>query len=164
MINVRFRYSYDGSRNRNKGGNVMFNQDEIIQILKRYQATFPELARRLNISRDQNSEFSKFLFSLVDKGVIFMTPERAFFAPIFEESVQGILRLNVRGFGFIDLEDERSIFIAPTSTNTAMDGDEVIAEVFKDPSKPGQFQGVIREVLKRSRTEFVGRVMKFGDN
>ncbi len=141
----------------------MFKKDVLIRILSQGQATFPKLARKLGIPRDKNREFSKQLFTLVKKGEIFQTQDRQYYLPEFVDEIVGSIRLNPRGFGFVEQEDKDSIFIAGPNTNTAMNNDEVRIKVFPDPEKDDKLQGVVVEVLKRSRETFVARTKMFGD-
>lgn len=142
----------------------MFKKEKLLNILKGKTWSFRDLVRKMYIDRKDNKDFSRFLMDLVRSGEIFMTPSREYYCPDIKETITGIIRVNARAFGFIDLEDERSIFVAPNNINNAMDGDEVEAKIFKDPSKEDGYQGIIVNITKRARETFVGRVMKFGQS
>ena len=142
----------------------MFKKQKLLDLLTKDTYSFRDLARKMYVDRKDNKDFSRFLNNLIKQGEIFMSPNREFYRPNFEENITGVLRLNARAFGFIDLEDERSIFIAPNNVNGAMDQDEVEARIFKDPHKEDAYQGIIVKVIKRAREEFVGRVTRFGSH
>jgi len=70
----------------------------------------------------------------------------------------GKLQLHQDGYGFV-IQAEKGqpdIFIPPPATLNAMDGDEVEAEILK--AKEGKkFEGRITRVVKRSKSQLVGR-------
>jgi len=141
----------------------MFDFEVLKRILSKGQAAFPELARKMNVPRNKNQEFSKFLFSLVKKKKIFTTFNREYFLPEFLGEIEGTIRLNQRGFGFLDREDGTSVFITANNINTAMDEDKVVVQTFKDPSKEEGLQGFVVNIVERAREKFVGSIKKFGD-
>ena len=141
----------------------MFDIEVLKRILSKGQATFPELARKMNIPRDKNPEFSKFLFSSVKRKIIFTTQDRKYYIPELLEQIEGTIRLNQRGFGFLDKEDGSSVFVTANNINSAMDEDKVLMQTFKDPNREDAIQGYVVKVLKRSREKFVGSIKKFGD-
>lgn len=141
----------------------MFDIEVLKRILSKGQATFPELAKKMNVPRDKNQEFTKFLFSNVKRKIIFTNQDRKYYIPELLEKTKGIIRLNQRGFGFLDKEDGTSIFVTAGNINNAMDEDEVLLQTFKDPDKEDALQGYVIKVLKRSREKFVGSIKKFGD-
>lgn len=143
----------------------MFDKKYLYKLLeKNGPMEFRQLAKAMKVQMKYNKEFSKFLFSQVDSAEIFSTFDRKFFRPKFEGTHEGIIRIAPKGFGFVDIEDDMSIFILANNVNTAMDGDTVIVKYFKDNKKKDSLQGVVTEVIERNRTTFVGRVAKFGDS
>ena len=139
----------------------MFNKEQLLKRLNKPK-TFFQLVRELNVPRGRNREFSSFLFQLEKDGTIMSNNKREYFVPKWEEEVQGIIRLNPSGFGFVDIEETgRSYFIAPNSVKTAMDGDEVSLKTFADPLYKEKFQGVVNIIKKRNKKTFVGQVLTF---
>lgn len=143
----------------------MFDKKYLYKLLeKNGPMEFRQLAKAMKVQMKYNKEFSKFLFSQVDSADIFSTFDRKFFRPKFEGTYEGIIRIAPKGFGFVDMEEDKSIFILANNVNTAMDGDTVIVKYFKDDKKEDSLQGVVTDILERNRTTFVGRVKKFGDS
>ncbi|MCK5807034.1 MAG: ribonuclease R [Mycoplasmataceae bacterium] len=143
----------------------MFNKDYLYKILnERGQVEFRELAKKMKVPIKQNREFSKFLFSLIKTGDLFQTNTRRYFIPNYKGESVGIIRLTPRGFGFIDINEDESIFIPASNVNGAMDGDEVVAKYFEDLKDKSKLQGMIVEVKTRNVSTFVGTVKKFGDS
>ncbi|MCK5945828.1 MAG: ribonuclease R, partial [Mycoplasmataceae bacterium] len=141
----------------------MIDANKIVSLLKNSKPlSFIEIAKKLNVQRHLNKDFSAMLFKLEKENRIFKTKKRDFYIPDFIGESEGEIRLNPRGFGFIDLEDI-SIFIAPSSKGGAMNNDVVVVKYFKDISGEG-YQGVITKVIKRNKTNFVGEVKMFHGN
>lgn len=73
--------------------------------------------------------------------------------------LKGKLEIVRSGMGFVSVEGlERDIIIKADKLGTALDGDEVRVEVTKASHKNGRQEGVIRDVIKRHRTEFSGKL------
>ncbi|HYC40705.1 MAG TPA: ribonuclease R [Chitinophagaceae bacterium] len=74
------------------------------------------------------------------------------------KSVKGTLDITRSGMGFVVAEGlEADVLVRPSDLNTAMHGDTVRVRIRDD--RPGRrLQGVVEEVIRRKRNEFVGRV------
>ncbi|HRO43631.1 MAG TPA: VacB/RNase II family 3'-5' exoribonuclease, partial [Flavipsychrobacter sp.] len=73
--------------------------------------------------------------------------------------LNGRLEIVKSGMGFVVAEGlERDIIVKPDKLSMALDGDEVRVEVLPSNKKNGRQEGVIREVIRRSQTEFSGRL------
>lgn len=71
--------------------------------------------------------------------------------------MKGTLDITRSGMGFVTIEGmDIDILIRPSDFNTAMHGDTVSVSVKEVRSSGKRMQGVVREVLKRKRTEFIG--------
>lgn len=71
--------------------------------------------------------------------------------------LKGTLDITRSGMGFVTIEGmDIDILIRPSDFNTAMHGDMVSVSVKEIRSSGKRMQGVVREVLKRKRTEFIG--------
>ncbi len=79
-------------------------------------------------------------------------------SPLAGKEVNGILDISRGGLGFVKVEGwEQDVLIRPEDMETAFDGDEVRVRVDRVSSK-GRPEGVVRSVLKRTQTEFSGRL------
>ena len=142
----------------------MFDKNYLLKILSNKKSSdFRILAKMMKVPVKNNREFSKFLFDLIKQGEIGSTPDRKYYKINIIGEMEGVIRISPRGFGFIDLEDETSVFIMSNNTFSAMDGDKVKFKYFIDPSKEDAKQGIVIDVIKRNKTKFVGRVSKFGE-
>lgn len=76
-----------------------------------------------------------------------------------EKVLQGKFFLHAKGFGFVKPEESGhpEVFIPPRKNKNAITGDTVIVRVLTKSSKG--YEGVIDEVVKRERDEFVATVI-----
>ncbi len=136
----------------------------ILKIMDQNPRSFGWIARKMNIKQEDNRKFSGFLNNLVKQGELFTTRDRQFYKPKVLDTIEGVIRMTSKGFGFVDREDGESVFIGPGATNKAFDKDTVKINIFQDPTKAGAYSGFVTEIVKRFRTLIVGTVVKFGEN
>lgn len=75
------------------------------------------------------------------------------------KSLKGTLDITRSGMGFVTIEGmDVDILIRPGDFNTALHGDTVRVEVKEMKSSGKRMQGVIKEVIQRKRTEFIGHL------
>ncbi len=139
------------------------NKNLILKMMDQNPKSFGWIAKKLNIEKKDNRKLSEILNNLVKKGELFTTRERQFFKPKILKTVEGIIRMNSKGFGFVDREDGESIFIGPGSTNKAFDRDTVKISIFQEPTKADSYSGFVTEIVERYRNTLVGSIVKFGN-
>ncbi len=116
-------------------------------------------------------EFKKLVKALVEAGEIMLDDSKRFILISQAGLVKGILRMNPKGFGFVENE-EVSIFCHSKYYNGALDGDEVIVEVVKDRNDKNEAKvvkivnhnlktlvGIIK--VRNSRKQFSADSQKF---
>ncbi len=81
-----------------------------------------------------------------------------------KKTIKGSISVNSSGAGYIDIENEESVYVPLHQMNTALNGDEV--EVILLPQVPKERrQGEIVKIIKRKKYNFVGTIdKKPGDN
>jgi ribonuclease R len=73
--------------------------------------------------------------------------------------LKGTLDITRSGMGFVTVEGmDIDIMIRPADFNTALHGDTVRVAAKEGRSTGRRMQGVVKEVLKRKRTEFIGHL------
>jgi ribonuclease R len=73
--------------------------------------------------------------------------------------LRGMLDITRSGMGFVTIEGmDIDIMIRPGDFNTALHGDTVVVAVKEMRSSGRRMQGVVKEVLHRKRTEFIGHL------
>lgn len=108
------------------------------------------------------------LKALEKEGTIEEIMPGKYLAVFVSEFITGRLELTQRGAGFVIPEtveksdNDSDIFIAPENLNTALHGDTVKVNLFRQ--RNGQHrEGEVVEVLERKKTEFVG-IVELGHN
>lgn len=73
--------------------------------------------------------------------------------------LKGMLDITRSGMGFVKIEGmEVDIIIRPSDFNTALHGDTVSIGIKEMKSEGRRMQGIVKEVLQRKRTEFIGHL------
>ncbi len=73
--------------------------------------------------------------------------------------LKGVLEITRSGMGYVTVEDrEVDILIRPADFNTALHGDTVRVSIKEEKSGGRRMQGVVKEVLQRKRSEFIGHL------
>lgn len=68
----------------------------------------------------------------------------------------GIIRINTRGFGYVDIEGrEEDVEVPPELLNMALHRD-IVKVVPKPKRRDGRIRGEVVEIVKRAKTRFVG--------
>jgi ribonuclease R len=84
--------------------------------------------------------------------------ERTKQKPASGKLLKGTLDITRSGMGFVTIENmETDVLIRPSDFNTALHGDTVRIAI-KGEGGGRRVQGVVKEVLQRKRTEFIGRL------
>lgn len=151
----------------------MINKANILEFIKnKKNVPFLEIVKHFKINPKQNKEVTKLLFELQNEYLIFKNRDDSYYAPIFVQEKDGILKVNSSGkFGFLDEitddveileEDKKSIYIAKNNFNNAMDGDQVQAKIFKEikSDQEEMFYGVVTQIQKRNNSELIGFLKK----
>lgn len=135
--------------------------------------TFHELAEKLSIIEEHIDQFRGVLNQLTSEGKIVLTHGR-YEAPSLpplpeklpENSVQGTIRINPRGFGFVEIEGDNKwqedIFIPRHSVNQAIDGDKVQITVSSHVSEKGP-EGKVVAIVERGRSRLAGICTSLSD-
>ena len=74
-------------------------------------------------------------------------------------TLKGRLEIVKSGMGFVVVEGlDKDIIVKPDKIGVALDGDEVRVEITGSARRNGRKEGIVREVIRRSQTEFSGRL------
>ncbi len=78
-----------------------------------------------------------------------------------KQKIEGIFRGNQKGFGFIEIEENKEdLFVPANSTNGALDGDTVQAVIYKQKEGTKRAEAKIVKVIKREKETVVGIFQK----
>ncbi|MEM1126991.1 MAG: ribonuclease R [Bacteroidota bacterium] len=120
-----------------------------------------EIAKRLDIRGHQNyKDFRALLESLKQTGQVNTRKGgRIQFKPA-SSRMEGTLRVNPRGFGFVEVEDRADdIYVRASNMNTALDGDYVRVSLIARHRRDDRQEGEVTEVVRRQRTRAVGTLL-----
>ena len=132
-------------------------KDKIIDILERKNKALDieELFHLLELTRAEYDNLVSTVNEMVANYEIYETNKGRFM--LFDRSPlkKGYLRINKRGFGFVDLLDEEDIYIDSNNLNGALHNDLVVAEVIKRGQR-NRLEGRILKILERNLENVVG--------
>jgi len=132
-------------------------EEQILDILKQDNRAFTvyELNDALGLKTfDELKELLKSLNRLEDSLKIYPTKKDSYLLFNNSHLKLGTLLANKKGFGFVDIEGNEDVFIAPTNMNKAIHGDKVVVEI---TSKKGMdLEGRIVRIVNREIKEMVG--------
>ncbi len=120
-----------------------------------------EISERLNLHGGERKLLTKVLNQLVRRGQL--EERKGRYRRTRQKTVEGVLSLADKGFGFLRLDDEQQedLFIPERSFNTAMDGDRVLvsSHVSHRDKRP---YGKIEKVLQRAHQRLIGQYQQRG--
>lgn len=132
-------------------------EEQILDILKQDNRAFTvyELNDALGLKTvDELKDLLKALNQLEDELKIYRTKKDSYLLFNNSHMKLGKLLANKKGFGFVDIEGNEDVFIAPTNMNGAIHGDKVVVEI---TSKKGMdLEGRIVRIVNREIKEMVG--------
>lgn len=138
----------------------------IISLLARPERsalTSGELAECLAVDRELRGVFDAALSLLESEERAEKGPDGRWRLPQLDDSCEGILKVNRKGFGFVKPDRpcrEGDIFIPPAAMGGAISGDHVRVTVARRRGGKGRGPaGRVDEVLTRSRSTFAGTVL-----
>ena len=105
-------------------------KEELLAFLKEkasHGATFEEIQEYLHIDDSSFQESVDILNACIKDYEIVMNKNKKYFIASSQNIYKGVLRLNKKGFGFVDVEGkDEDIYISRDDTSGAFDGDYVI--------------------------------------
>ncbi len=140
----------------------MINIDEqILEILKKYPKglSFKELESALNIQTSSDfALLSKTMDNLEKDYVVVREKGNAYMLAENAGLIIGMIRINSKGVGYIDLEDGRSIMIEPEFIGEALDKDIVVVGINKK-----YYKYTVKAVRKHAITHATATFTLFGN-
>lgn len=120
-----------------------------------------EISERLNLHGGERKLLTKVLNQLVRGGQL--EERKGRYRRTRQKTVEGVLSLADKGFGFLRLDDEQQedLFIPERSINTAMDGDRVLvsSHISHRDKRP---YGKVEKVLQRAHQRLIGHYRQRG--
>lgn len=141
--------------NKVRTGDIM--KEQIMKILKDENKAMSaiELESALGITElDDLKEMIAVLNQLETEMQIYNTKKNKYMIYTSSNLKTGKLIGNKKGFGFVDIEGDTDVFIAPPNMNGAIHGDQVVVEI--TTKKGTDLEGRIVKVLEREVKQLVG--------
>ncbi|MBI1870926.1 MAG: ribonuclease R [Chlamydiae bacterium] len=140
----------------------MINPSSILDILKGnpdFSLTLKEIKSALKVRSNEVPILRRTLKQMTHRGQL-NQPKKGFFSlPTEANALQGILRMNPKGFGFVELiekENEEDLFIHRENLSSAIHGDLVSVQIISEERREGR----VKEIIQRAHEEMVGTLEK----
>jgi len=116
-----------------------------------------EIATLLNVPKNEYQEFRLILNKLVEEGKIEVNRKSKYKLIDETKYITGIYRKNSKGFGFVKKENsDEEIFISEKYSKNALNGDNVLVEIFQNDTKMAHKEGKIIKIVKHEKDTVVG--------
>jgi len=137
-------------------------EEEILSLFKKQKdfLFLRDIYHHLHVPPEKRKEIRRAVKKLLESGKIIQLKRRKYGLSEKFPIYQGKLRMHPDGFGFVETEDGKTIFIPPRKIKNALNGDIVLARVEKITSKGPE--GSIVKVVERKRKNIVGYLVKRG--
>ncbi|MGN1000816.1 MAG: ribonuclease R [Bacilli bacterium] len=135
-------------------------EEKILEILKKSDKalSIEELDSSLGLNTvEQTKEFSDALRKLEEKYEVYHSNKNRYMLLGDSNLRKGILRMNKKGYGFVEVKDEEDIFISEANTNKALNNDIVIVEILSKNNGEKR-EGRILKILERDLSTVVGEI------
>lgn len=143
----------------------MDRKDKILAYIKSEEyipLQYDELAAVLSVPKEDMSEFSEIMNSLVSDGLVYLSKKKRYLSTEKEKNmVAGTLRCSKRGhFGFVipDDPEKDDIHISPKGLGLAYDSDRVLVSCRDSSTRDGKIEGEVCKILQRGNTSVIGTV------
>ena len=132
-------------------------EDRIIELLNRKNKalSIDELFHLLELQRTDYDELCRTIEKMTDDFTIYQTNKGNYMTFDRSPLKKGYLRINKKGFGFVDMDPEEDIYIDNNNLNGAIHNDLVIAEIISGNGSH-RCEGRIVKVLDRKIENVVG--------
>ena len=134
-------------------------EDRIIELLKSDDKALSvdEINDALGFKTvDELKDLLKVLNEMEDSLKIYRTKKDNYLLFTNSHLKIGVMSTNKKGFGFVDIEGDEDVFIAPTNMNGAIHGDKVIVEITSP--KGIDLEGRIVKIVDRKFKNVVGEI------
>lgn len=120
-----------------------------------------EIAIILNIPKNEKQELKKLLDELENEGLIIRNSKNRFLCANGENFIKGTFYANAKGFGFVIDEEGEKMFVPPSDTFGALNGDFVLAKITKRISDADKCsEAKIIKIISHTIENIVGTFVK----
>lgn len=134
-------------------------EEKILEILKEKKCALSvnEISDELGFSTvDELKMLLKELNRLEDNLKIYRTKKDNYMLFTNSHLKIGIMSAHKKGFGFVDIEGDEDVFVAPSNINGAIHGDKVVVEITSP--KGIDLEGKVIKIVERKIKNMVGEI------
>ncbi|HET9485810.1 MAG TPA: ribonuclease R [Chryseosolibacter sp.] len=120
--------------------------------------TLTQIIRKTGAKKKEDlKKIERFMDSLLQSGRVKQLSNGSFVSNQDEEGSTGVVDHVSSRFAYVDIGEEKDVYIKAKDLGSAMHGDTVKITIY--PTRHGEHrEGKVLEVLKRNRNRFVGRI------
>ncbi len=146
-------------------GASSFSPDDARKAVLDYIAAHPDrpmkarsLARAIDLPGEQYTAFRGLLREMLAQGEIGLGPGKTVVPAMRSGLIEGVLRIDARGFGVVERSDESVVIIPRGKTGGALHGDTVAVRVLPGYGPRGRVRGRIVRVVHETAMRWVGEL------
>lgn len=135
-------------------------RDKVLEILKteKKALALEDIDNLLGLTTpEEYSNLVEEVNEMENEGILYHTNKDKYMMMQESPYRKGILNMNKKGFGFVIIPDMDDVYVSEVNLNGALQGDEVLIEVFFDNFQE-KYEGRVIKVTKRSLTTIVGEI------
>ena len=126
------------------------------QLLEERELNFKDIMVVLNWSSKKRKKNKEILDEWERTGEIYLKKNGKYTLATKMGLIKGEISIANGKFGFLDIPGEKSVFIAGSNLNTAMDGDTVLIKVTKESVNSKSREGEVLQILTRGKSIVIG--------
>ena len=126
------------------------------QLLEERELNFKDIMVILNWSSKKRKKNKEILDEWERTGEIYLKKNGKYTLATKMGLIKGEISIANGKFGFLDIQGEKSVFIAGPNLNTAMDGDTVLVKVTKESVNSKSREGEVLQILIRGKSIVIG--------
>ena len=126
------------------------------QLLEERELNSKDIMVILNWSSKKRKKNKEILDEWERTGEIYLKKNGKYTLATKMGLIKGEISIANGKFGFLDIQGEKSVFIAGPNLNTAMDGDTVLVKVTKESVNSKSREGEVLQILTRGKSIVIG--------
>ena len=126
------------------------------QLLEERELNFKDIMVVLNWSSKKRKKNKEILDEWERTGEIYLKKNGKYTLATKMGLIKGEISIANGKFGFLDIQGEKSVFIAGPNLKTAMDGDTVLVKVTKESVNSKSREGEVLQILIRGKSIVIG--------
>lgn len=126
------------------------------ELLEQNTMTYNDIVSSLGWSKKNRKKNKQLLEEWIDRGEILLIKSGNYTLPEKEGYIRGEISISNGKFGFLDIEGEKSIFIAGPYLKGAMNKDTVLVRILKEAKAGKNREGEVYKIIERAKNIIIG--------